>query len=152
VNNAFQFTIPSIDAEPTLLSMEPGQMLFVLGANGTGKSTLLHKMTNAVGKRATRLSAHRQIWFNSNSPDILASQRDQIFQSLYNNESNEQSRYMDNNASTRNQALLFDFIRANEKINSEIAAAARAYDSNLVADLISRESPTTEAKSTSFRV
>lgn len=137
----FHYPIPNAEADPIDLALSPGQMLFVLGANGTGKSTLLHKMTSSLGHRATRLSAHRQIWFHSNSPDILASQRDQSLQNVVNYESNDQSRYMDNNASARNQLLLFDFIRENEKINSEIANAARAKDEVLVADLITRESP-----------
>jgi ABC-type cobalamin/Fe3+-siderophores transport system ATPase subunit len=141
VSSAFQYIIPNAEGDPTEIILQPGQMLFVLGANGTGKSTLLHKITTSLGRRATRLSAHRQVWFHSNSADILSSQRDQSLSNLQARENEDQSRYMDPNAGTRNQILLFDFLKSNESINSKIAEAARSKNTLLVEKLIENESP-----------
>jgi ABC-type Mn2+/Zn2+ transport system ATPase subunit len=41
-----------------------GQILFVLGANGTGKSSLVSRIFKKYHQNAKRISAHRQTWFH----------------------------------------------------------------------------------------
>ena len=65
----FELKVPSGDGnvEHTL---ETGEILFVLGANGSGKSGLISLLFNAHNQFAKRISAHRQTWFTSNTLDL----------------------------------------------------------------------------------
>jgi ABC-type Mn2+/Zn2+ transport system ATPase subunit len=53
------------------IPLRVGEQLFVLGANGSGKSSLMHVFFKQNQDRAVRVSAHRQSWFSSN--DVVSS-------------------------------------------------------------------------------
>jgi ABC-type cobalamin/Fe3+-siderophores transport system ATPase subunit len=55
--------------------IEAGETVFVLGANGTGKSSLMHRFYASNRQNSRRISAHRQTWFDSNSIQISARQK-----------------------------------------------------------------------------
>ena len=59
--NMFQLNIPTGDGPPTAFALGVGDVLFVLGANGTGKSSLVSHLFNQHQGNAKRISAHRQI-------------------------------------------------------------------------------------------
>ena len=59
---AFRFQIPKLNSETEIeLNLPYGQSLFVLGANGVGKSTLMLKFFQENIENAKRLS-----WFGCN--------------------------------------------------------------------------------------
>ena len=61
---------PSDDEE---VPLSAGQVLFVLGANGSGKSSLMHRL--AIKEANTHwASAHRQLWMSSAAPELTPTQ------------------------------------------------------------------------------
>ena len=68
--------IPIISGEPFPISLQSGDRLFVVGANGSGKSALIqHLVTGHQGRNIRRISAHRQTWLDSGSLDLTPLRR-----------------------------------------------------------------------------
>ena len=63
---------------PLIVPLELGQPLFVVGANGTGKSSLLQNISAQVGDLGLRIPAHRQSGMVSDSVQYAASQLQQL--------------------------------------------------------------------------
>ena len=55
------------------IDMSPGDVLFVLGANGTGKSGLIQHLYKEHRDKAIRITAHRQTWMGSSRVEISPS-------------------------------------------------------------------------------
>ena len=58
------------------IRLSAGEALFVLGANGTGKSSLMHHLAINVGNTHWA-SAHRQLWMSSAAPELTPAQYEQ---------------------------------------------------------------------------
>ena len=67
----------------------------MLGANGTGKSSLMFHFNIQNYGRTRRISAHRQTWMNSDALDMTPSTKLQTEQNIQNVDQNAQSRYRD---------------------------------------------------------
>src|SRR5690554_3206371 len=73
---SFSLSIPTDKSiGPLALTVNTGQMLFILGANGTGKSSLMQAFASASNNKTRRITAHRQTWFRSGSPEFTGKQR-----------------------------------------------------------------------------
>ena len=91
-----KFEIPLINGgEPLSVSMQQGQSLFVLGANGSGKSSLLSLFTRNLGAKALRISAHRQMWFDGDVINVSAVERSNVRTSVANWDRDPVSRIRD---------------------------------------------------------
>ncbi|WP_083580981.1 AAA family ATPase [Enterobacter sp. SA187] len=68
--------IPSENIEGRLLPIYQGQVLFILGANGAGKSSLIYHVLKNLGdyNNIVLISAHRQIWFDTSVIDMSNSE------------------------------------------------------------------------------
>ena len=54
------------DPNPINLPLKNGDQLFIVGANGSGKSALIQKFVSEHSQNwVKRITAHRQTWFNS---------------------------------------------------------------------------------------
>jgi ABC-type molybdenum transport system ATPase subunit/photorepair protein PhrA len=71
----FDLTIPLSVGEPLNLIINLGETLFILGANGTGKSSLMQWLYSPHHANARRISAHRQTWFSSNTMNLSPQQK-----------------------------------------------------------------------------
>lgn len=107
----------------TPIPMGPGDVLFVLGANGTGKSSLMQRFYQESRPNNRRISAHRQTWFTSNTLDLTPAGKRNTEQSMANTDTGVQSRYMDNYAGQRASMTIFDLIDAQNVRARSIAAA-----------------------------
>lgn len=137
----FTINYPTNDGTTVEQIISSGQFLFMVGANGTGKSTLVHHFANQNRGRIRRVTAHRQVWFNSDSVDITPMGRQQTEQSITNSDRQAQSRWKDEQAAARAQVVIFDIIDS-ENVNArEIAHAARANDMDTVQELARARSP-----------
>ena len=68
--------IPRISDEPIQLTVNNGDQLFIVGANGSGKSSLMQRLTVDAGdKKIKRITAHRQTWFNSGNINFTPANR-----------------------------------------------------------------------------
>ncbi len=80
----FEINIPKPGAASLQFTIDVGETLFVLGANGTGKSTLMQSLNRTHGNNARWVSAHRQNWFDSDSIDLSPQGKRNTEQSIRN--------------------------------------------------------------------
>jgi ABC-type lipoprotein export system ATPase subunit len=125
--NQFQLSIPG-DGSSTNLTLEIGEILYVLGANGTGKSSLVSRLFATNQQYAKRISAHRQTWFESNTLDMTPRNRQDVENNFRSQDSHVQARYREWNPSARSSMAIFDLIDADTMQERKIAAFVRAGD------------------------
>ena len=114
--------IPQISDHQLPISLEAGDRLFIVGANGSGKSALIqHFVSSNRRKPIKRISAHRQTWFQSGSIDLTPQSRKQFDQDDPNLEAQDQARWRDDYAQRRQSAVLFDLI-AKENARARLIA------------------------------
>lgn len=120
-NEDYTLKFPDVAGEAQEFKIPEGRTLFVLGANGTGKSALMHKLYSQNRARARRISAHRQTWFTSNAMDFTSSRKVDTETNIFNHDANAQSRWRDDYAAQRSQVVVFDLINAQNIRAREIA-------------------------------
>jgi len=103
-------------------------VLFILGANGAGKSSLVSHIFRRHYQHAKRISAHRQTWFPSNTLDMTPSSRDQIENNIRSQDQHERSRFTQEYAAQRTGLAIYDLIDADTMLAREIADNFRAGD------------------------
>ena len=137
----FDLSYPTEAGDVHPLQLDVGETLFVLGANGTGKSSLMFRFTRQNRGHARKVSAHRQTWMQSDALDLTPSNKLQTEQQIQNQDRNDQSRYRDPFAAQRASIAIFELVDAE---NRRARAMARAYDDRRMDDLASEakvESP-----------
>ncbi|MDE0580618.1 MAG: AAA family ATPase [bacterium] len=135
-----QVTIPRPGTEQLEIHIVAGSPLFVVGANGTGKSSLVHHIYMNHPGISTRLSAHRRTWFPSNAADVTFNQKKQMENQMEREDRRPEARWMDNYESQRATIALFELVSAQQKANDEIADAMRLGDEEKAREL-SKKSP-----------
>jgi ABC-type lipoprotein export system ATPase subunit len=120
----FSLSIPTGKPnEPLNLAVKVGEMLFILGANGTGKSSLMQAFASANRDKTRRIAAHRQTWFDSGSPDLTGKRRADIAQSFTAFDQQESARWKDDHAKHRAQVAIYDLIDSDNIRAREITQA-----------------------------
>src|ERR1700722_9669913 len=107
----FALNVPTPTQGYISISIEPGQSVFVLGANGSGKSSLMHMFfsTNAAVRRIT---AHRQTWFQNSVVTVSADQKSQMETSMRQADLQSQARWQDQYATLRPGISIYEVIDA----------------------------------------
>lgn len=121
----FQFNIPSIAGDPIDFSLGVGDVLYVLGANGTGKSSLVSRLFSPHKSNAKRISAHRQTWFESNTLNMTPHNRQQLEANVRSQDAQPQARYREWNPAERASMSIFDLIDADTMQERKIAGLVR---------------------------
>ena len=129
-------TVPLFSGEFKEIPLPPGAPLYIVGANGTGKSALVQYSVAHLGAKlgmenVRRISAHRQTWMTSGRIAFTPYQRRDFDQRYRAQESHPQFRWQDNNAEGQLQSVLFDLTsnaNAQARRISELAYN-RDYDS-----------------------
>ena len=116
-----EFTLPDTVGGQQKIVVNEGEALFVVGANGTGKSSLMQRFFTQHRNNAKRISAHRQTWFTSNTLDFTPATRKQTGVNLENDDAQESARWMDSYGSERSSAAIFDLINADNIRSRKIA-------------------------------
>jgi ABC-type lipoprotein export system ATPase subunit len=137
----FNLSYPHEDEGHKQLTIQSGEILFMVGSNGTGKSTLMHVFTTQNIGSVRRITAHRQVWFNTDSIDLTPASRLQTEQNINMVNCQEQSRWKDEYAQQRSQAIIFDLIDSENIDARKIAKAARSNEIDVVRQLASIQSP-----------
>lgn len=122
----FQFNIPSVSGDPTVFSLGIGDVLYLLGANGTGKSSLVSRLFGQHRNDAKRISAHRQTWFESNTLDMTPRNRQEIENTARSQDAQPQARYREWNSAGRANMAIYDLIDADTMQERKIAGLVRA--------------------------
>ncbi len=137
----FHLPISRLD-DDLILDLQSGQSLFVLGANGTGKSSLLQRfLAHTGGANARRISASRQTWFQSSTLEFTPSQKQSYEQQAQNWDRQVNSRWMEQNAHMRSGLTLYDLIDAENVDARKIAAAMRCGDFEEARNLAAQAAP-----------
>lgn len=125
---AFTMTVPLTSGGNFTHTLSVGQILFLLGANGTGKSSLVGKFAAANYPNAKRISAHRQTWFTSNSLDMTPNSRNSLENSIKKHDRNDEARHKLDYSAERTAMAIFDLIDADTTLARKIADLVRAKD------------------------
>src|SRR5436309_2564302 len=128
----FHLAIPAPDGSQVDITLDVEQTLFVLGANGTGKSNLMQSLNKLHQGTARWVSAHRQNWFESDSINLSPQSKRDHEQSIRSFDVHDQAaRWKDPYASQRTNIAIYELVEAENVDARAIAKAARANDSQL---------------------
>jgi ABC-type cobalamin/Fe3+-siderophores transport system ATPase subunit len=119
----FALNVPITNGNNLTFTLEAGQTLFVLGANGTGKSTLIQRLYASHHSNARRISAHRQSWFDPNSLTFSGQQKRTTEQNISQYDVHPNSRWMDQYPSQRAAIAIYELIDAENVRARGIASA-----------------------------
>ncbi|MEH6790947.1 AAA family ATPase [Parasphingorhabdus sp.] len=122
---SFDLNFPRSNGDAFELTLEAGEMIFVLGANGTGKSSLMHRFASQNREQVRKIAAHRQTWMNTDALDMTPAAKVQTEKNILNEDRQEQSRYRDSYAAQRASMTIYELIDAE---NVRARAIAKAYD------------------------
>ena len=116
------WTIPSSDGNQISIPLEPGNPIFVVGANGSGKSSLIQYCVSTYWQqmKIRRISAHRQTWLASGSIDFTPHSRSEFEENYLAAERSPQARWTDFSASEKQSAVLFDLYAKENARNSSV--------------------------------
>lgn len=125
--NKYKFTIQTSNNGTLNIPLSEGNTLFVLGANGVGKSTLMHNLFSQNRNHAKRILAHRQTWFTDNAMNLTASQKKSTENSIKSSDTQNYSRWRDDYSQQRTSLSIFDLINSH---NVRARNIADAFDTN----------------------
>ena len=124
----FDLRIPLTNGLTNVLSVPAGEIIFLLGANGTGKSSLMHGFYANYQADARWITAHRQTFFEGDgSINLSPDARRTTEQNMRGWDLMESARWSDIQAAVRPSIAIFDLvdaenIRAREIARSRISA------------------------------
>ncbi len=127
-DSKYKFIIQTSNSGELQIPLIEEKAVFVLGANGVGKSTLMQNLYQQNLNHAKRILAHRQTWFNDNSMNMTASQKTQQEQNIKNYDNNVHSVWKDDYSQTRPNISIFDLINSENIRARNIAGAYDAKD------------------------
>jgi ABC-type cobalamin/Fe3+-siderophores transport system ATPase subunit len=120
----YKFNVQTSNNGLLNIPLTEGKALFVLGANGVGKSTLMHNLFNQNANHSKRRLAQRQTWFNDNSMNITASQKATYDGYVKSSDSQMNSRWKVDYSQERSSISIFNLINSENvrarKITTEV--------------------------------
>lgn len=140
VDMSIKLSIPNTKNAREEIFLNFGDTIFILGANGTGKSALIHKF-RLENRNAKLISAHRQIWFQDDTNSLSLSRKRQIENMISVYDSHPDARWKDNHAGERPNLVIFDLISKINTLSREIADAVRQKNCGLAKKLSETPSP-----------
>ena len=140
---SFDLNFPAQNAHGLTLQLEAGETLFVLGANGTGKSSLMFHFAQRNLGKTRKISAHRQTWMNTDALDMTPATKLQTEQNIQNTDRNLKSRYRDDYAAQRASMTIYELIDAENVRARGITALVDAGDMEAAAETAREDAPIT---------
>ncbi len=137
----FDLIIPRSAGEPLNLNINMGETLFILGANGTGKSSLMQRLYSPHHANARRISAHRQTWFSSNAMTLSPQQKRDFELNIRGVDTSLESRWKDDYATQRASIAIYDLIDAENVRARSIAGAVDGNNIDLAKTLSKKDAP-----------
>ena len=136
---SFNLTVPRRADRQIDVPIKLGEILFILGANGTGKSGLMHKLYVDNKNNARRISAYRQISLPEDLIDVSPKSKKDMENQIEHEDRNPQSRWKDRFSQFRPNIAIYDLTEAENSRARSIAAAADKKDMELVKTLSEEE-------------
>ncbi len=116
----FNSQITLVDQTQFNLPINIGNPMFILGANGTGKSSLMRSLCSLNQHVASVMSGHRQVWLDSNIISITASQKFQQASQILNHHGAPEARHRDIMGGVKVQITLYELVESQNKRAREI--------------------------------
>ena len=138
---SFNISFPVENATPPTPQLAVGEALFVLGPNGTGKSSLMLRFATTNPGNSRKISAHRQTWMNTDALDMTPASKVQTEQHIRNADHQQQSRYRDDYAAQRASITIYELIDAENVRARGIAAFVDADDMESAAEAAKKDAP-----------
>ena len=105
------WNIPQTSGQALPISLEAGDRLFMVGANGSGKSALIqHLVSSNPTRTIRRISAHRRTWFESGNIDFTPRHRKSFDEQYLKRELQVDSQWKDHYAQEKQSAVFFDLV------------------------------------------
>jgi ABC-type cobalamin/Fe3+-siderophores transport system ATPase subunit len=139
----FKLEVPRHAAPPLEILIASGDALFVLGANGAGKSSLMQRFFTHHAAQSRRISAHRQTWLSSNALSLSASDRLTYRTSIRDFDNQPSSRWTDDYTGARPRVSIYDLVDAENVRAREITRAVDQGDMELAKRLAEKDAPLT---------
>ena len=134
-----ELKIPKIDGEELSLTLENGDRLFVVGANGSGKSALFQRWVSSDREgEISRISAHRQTWFLSEGIALTPVERREFSEYNKNFEQRGDAQWKDYNAKQKQSSVLFDLVERENSRARRIASRFSAGDTKEAGRIVSK--------------
>ena len=123
------WNIPQTSGQVLPISLEAGDRLFMVGANGSGKSALIqHLVSSNPNGTIRRISAHRQTWFESGSIDLTPRSRRAFDEQSIYQESRYEALWRDQDAKKKQSAVFFDLVARDNAEARSIRSLLRQVD------------------------
>ena len=123
-------------SRPCDIQLAPGEILYVLGANGTGKSALVHRLNSDHKTKSRWIPPHRRTWLESGGSNLTAANKEQQETQLQTLNTRPDARWMDRIPEARVNMAIFDLIQKRSQLSQDIADAFRAGNMKRGQDLI----------------
>ena len=137
----FSLSIPTLGVEALSVTLQPGEILFVVGANGKGKSSLMHRLYRDNFETAVRITAHRRTWLSSSAVDMTARQKQENESKMRSAERAPQYRWRSDYDEQRPGMSIFNLINAENSTARKIADAMRRHSEDEARKLAQSDSP-----------
>lgn len=121
----FDLTFPIQSSDSRELTLNAGEALFVLGANGTGKSSLMLHFFQQHSGASRKISAHRQTWMESDALTMTPSNKVDAERTIKSQDIDPQSRHSDHYGAMRTNITIFELVNAE---NVRARAMMNAHD------------------------
>jgi ATPase subunit of ABC transporter with duplicated ATPase domains len=135
--------VPITGATPIYIDVRTGGVIFLLGANGAGKSSLIHRLKQPFGQQAVYMPGSRPSYFDNDSLSMTPSSRKQIKVNLFQQDSSPDTRWRSASGTARNEKAVHDLQSAEIGYDVSITRDIKAQGegSPAIKRLLSRSSP-----------
>ena len=140
---SFDLQFPTHDGGILSPELKSGEMLFVLGANGTGKSSLMLHIARRNAGRTRKISAHRQTWMHTDTLDMTPAAKLGTEQDIQRIDQSWESRYREDYAAERASMTIYELINAENVRAREIAKFVESGDIDSAIECSKKEAPIT---------
>ena len=137
----FSLDLPETGGSLFSLAIQAGDIIFVLGANGSGKSALIQHMNQRYPQDSVRISAHRQTWLPSGTVDMTARGMRTWETEIRNQDARPESRWQGTYGEQKPGIALFKLINSEIPRLREIRDANRAREQDRANYLADKASP-----------
>lgn len=134
-------TIPTLNSGNIEIQLENGKVLFMLGANGVGKSSLVLRFFRLNSNNSKRINAFRTTWFNNNAVSITAANKVSDEKNIRRSEIRNESRHHNSSGFKKPIMTIFDLVNSENIRARKIAAAVDTDNTKLVDELKKELSP-----------